>query len=761
MTKLHLDALAKRAKHSKKALRDALADLPLDLDKTYEDALARIATQDEEDASLAMKVLSWMLTSFRRMTVRELQEALAVQSDYDENDEEALINPEFFISVCGGLLVLDRGRYVEWISFVHLTTEEFFERNAMIYFPTAGFDISSVCVKQLTTRHIGTEELLQSPETAMNEFTEYAARYAMMHVQSSRGVGLFPAIASLWQSGQLHNVRKAFDYLTDNGASLTTLEEKSLIHPYSEFTELQLAVMYGCDDDVEAIIAKGFCEDSHPYDVPYVTSSELTRRPAVSIAIHEHKFHVLDILLEAGARLDIMMYARQDFWLTALEYAIAREDQEMVRFLLSRSPTLTSYRPLAIDGRTALHFAVRCHLPKFAAYLVGEDAGIGVDETDDDGRTALHYLARSLNYMDLGMLILSGRDSEESPRDPLLTFKVLQEASANINACDNSGNTPLDYVISLSKINRSDELRDALVKKGALIGWGKRLRAALRYGTQRDAQLLLEKNANINPLPDSSKYGMLRLLLSRRRPRVSHLEQFIRQECSLAGALLDWEGGIHSETAGESDFHWIIKKISCSVYEFMLGLTEHKIARRVHLHVLGRLLLTQKITDIDIKVGGKTPLYLATEMGSVEIVELLLSCGADDSIVGPSGLPVEVAALNCFPRVVEVLLTKKLSIRPSLVDDVHLINFSLWFQDPLTLPRDRHETVWLLCAYLGRDFPRTSETIRQRASARPLLNSPSHPATLLDSSSAIRVFLERPYKTSAGTTSWKSIEITP
>lgn len=103
MTKLHLYTLARKAKHSEKILHDAIANLPTDLAKTYKDTMARIGAQYAEDALLAFQVLSWVLRSFRRMIVGELQDALAVQSDYNEIDEESLIDPEFFVSVCGGL----------------------------------------------------------------------------------------------------------------------------------------------------------------------------------------------------------------------------------------------------------------------------------------------------------------------------------------------------------------------------------------------------------------------------------------------------------------------------------------------------------------------------------------------------------------------------------------------------------------------------------------------------------------------------------
>ena len=73
MTKLHIDALARKARHSKKAVRDALEQLPRELDLTYEDALDRIMSQDEEGAILARHVLSWTLLSFQPLTVKTLQ----------------------------------------------------------------------------------------------------------------------------------------------------------------------------------------------------------------------------------------------------------------------------------------------------------------------------------------------------------------------------------------------------------------------------------------------------------------------------------------------------------------------------------------------------------------------------------------------------------------------------------------------------------------------------------------------------------------
>lgn len=703
MTKLHLDALAKKAKHSKRALRDALADLPLDLDKTYKDAMARIAAQDEEDACLAIQVLSWVLLSFRRMTVRELQEALAIQSDYDEGDEESLIDPEFFISVCGGLLVLDRGRYVEWISFVHLTTEEFFERNAATYFPNAGFDISSVCLKQLTLKPISLKEITRSPETAMNEFTEYAVRYAMLHVKASWESALFAALESLWKSENLQSIRKAFDYLTENGTALTILEEKALIHPYSDFTRLQLAVMYDFDTEAEAMIKKGLTENDPSFAAASIVSGEQT--PAICIAVHNHNLHILDLLLKVGAKLDVVMVDEEGFTLTSLECALAREDLEMVKFLLDRSPALILYRPVL--GRTALHFAVDCKLHEFVSYLIGADVGLDVDEKDANGQTALHYLAKV------------------QPRSPscnlIPTFKVLQEASATVNAHDALWKTPLDYIKAVNYAKAKDysdhtqELQDVLVIHGAVVGRGRKLHEAISGGSLEEAQELLDSQAKIDLLGKGFMRDLLKTLLNRRSYNDLDFYRASSLVRRLASTLVDLGARIQSEYSDESDLHWLIEHLSQRI-RLTEGTQEKdpstiSLWRDSHLHVFR--LLIHKFDYVDVLFLHMTPLCLASSYGEVEMVELLLSKGANDNFVGSLGRPIEMAAIYCYPRVVEALLARKPRVHHSLLSVVESA-VRQPFQNPLTFPRDRHETIWLLCAYNGWDFPRSNDAIRSK-----------------------------------------------
>lgn len=56
LAQLQMDALAYQG--TRRALENALASLPQELDKLYDDALSRISTQHEYDRELAFQIIS-------------------------------------------------------------------------------------------------------------------------------------------------------------------------------------------------------------------------------------------------------------------------------------------------------------------------------------------------------------------------------------------------------------------------------------------------------------------------------------------------------------------------------------------------------------------------------------------------------------------------------------------------------------------------------------------------------------------------------
>jgi hypothetical protein len=58
LPQLHMESLAR--KHTRRAVREALENLPKGLDEMYDDVRERIYNQDEDDVQLAKKLLSWV-----------------------------------------------------------------------------------------------------------------------------------------------------------------------------------------------------------------------------------------------------------------------------------------------------------------------------------------------------------------------------------------------------------------------------------------------------------------------------------------------------------------------------------------------------------------------------------------------------------------------------------------------------------------------------------------------------------------------------
>ncbi|KAL8854084.1 MAG: hypothetical protein Q9221_001207, partial [Calogaya cf. arnoldii] len=75
--KLHVDALS--TKTNIKELKEALENLSTNINDIYDDAIARIESQNQDYRTLAEKALRWVAYAFRPLPVRALQEAVAIK----------------------------------------------------------------------------------------------------------------------------------------------------------------------------------------------------------------------------------------------------------------------------------------------------------------------------------------------------------------------------------------------------------------------------------------------------------------------------------------------------------------------------------------------------------------------------------------------------------------------------------------------------------------------------------------------------------
>ena len=138
----------------------------------------RIAGQIPGSRELAMRVLWWIAFTTRPLTTLELQHALAVEIGEREIDEENLPEIEDMVSVCAGLVIVDEESGT--IRLVHYTTQEYFERTRIEWFPDAQTDIATICVTYLSfdtfdTGFCQTNEEFES-RLELNPLYGYAAR---------------------------------------------------------------------------------------------------------------------------------------------------------------------------------------------------------------------------------------------------------------------------------------------------------------------------------------------------------------------------------------------------------------------------------------------------------------------------------------------------------------------------------------------------------------------------------------------------------
>ncbi len=110
--------------------------------------MERIGGQVKDQEELAKQVLSWITYAKRPLTTSELQHALAVEVGEFALDEENLPQIEDMVSVCAGLVTVDKESNI--IRLVHYTMQEYFKRTQKDWFPDAETNITRICITYLS-----------------------------------------------------------------------------------------------------------------------------------------------------------------------------------------------------------------------------------------------------------------------------------------------------------------------------------------------------------------------------------------------------------------------------------------------------------------------------------------------------------------------------------------------------------------------------------------------------------------------------------
>ncbi|KAJ7193742.1 ankyrin repeat-containing domain protein [Mycena pura] len=155
--KLHINAIT--SNFTAAAVKEVLKHLPKDLWQTYDEAMTRITSQSHDERQLAHLVLTWVANVKRPLSIRELQEALAIEPNTTAHNSNNVLDIEFILSVCAGLITVDEstvdGKPSE-VRLIHYTTQEYLDSIQLQDFPKAHTEIVSRCLTYMSYEEFST-----------------------------------------------------------------------------------------------------------------------------------------------------------------------------------------------------------------------------------------------------------------------------------------------------------------------------------------------------------------------------------------------------------------------------------------------------------------------------------------------------------------------------------------------------------------------------------------------------------------------------
>ncbi len=523
---------------SPKAVRTALRKLPTGSDAydyAYKDAMDRIEGQRKDQKELAKQVLSWITCAERPLTTSEIQHALAVEIGEPELDEENFSQVEDMVSVCAGLVTVDKEGDI--IRLAHYTTQEYFERTQMHWFPNAHGELTAVCITYLSFDDFQSGPCLNEWTLAdrlrIHKLYEYAASHWGYHARVT------PAkrrqAMELLESPK--KMKAAFQ--------VSTLIQRDFIPPMDDIrnfksTALHFAAYYGLEEEVAACLKKDSNINAEDAETPYQrtplsyaaehgyekiaellldngasleSSSRNVATPLYYAAWNGHETVVL-LLLRKGA--DPNVAGRANWGTSPLCYAAGQGHEKVVQALLEFNADVNkrnSYAqtPLSIAVREGHEVIVKLLLPR----------GIDADSEDLAERTALSYAAQAGHEAIAMMLIEHGADihsKDTRGQSPLMyaaesghesIVKMLHSKGADALSKDHDGKTALFYAASNGHESIVRFLLDGGVDVNSRTSSNETpLIFAAQGGHEAVAKLLVEKGANVK-LRDKDGYTPL------------------------------------------------------------------------------------------------------------------------------------------------------------------------------------------------------------------------------------------------------------
>ncbi|KAH6904795.1 hypothetical protein BKA70DRAFT_519349 [Coprinopsis sp. MPI-PUGE-AT-0042] len=423
---LQLEAL--RECTSVREVKETLATFHQDIEELYLQTWQRIMGQTRSKVLLAKKILMWVITATRSLTVEELRNALASCPDTHKFDSSRLVQGGTLIALCRGLVTVEEDTRL--VRLVHYTAKDILEQLILETFPHPHALLSAACLARLTDSGIQTTGLSGAQQLTQVLQAEPLLGYAYdswpMHARKSLAAPLtierlarfvescheFPCCTSDFDTlGPLHLVAQFG--LPISFAGSDCLRNPNQCTPRRKWTALHLACKQGHANVVEElvllpnilvnavdingntalILASRFGHDGaarlllgHP-DININAVDKEGRTALLCASVNGRKGAVS--LLLSCQDIDVNVVSRSNT--TALILASWRGHQDVVALLLSHpgiNVNMTGHRGLTALGRAS----VNRH--EGAVKLLLSHPQVDVNVKDKCGRTSLGRAAK-------------------------------------------------------------------------------------------------------------------------------------------------------------------------------------------------------------------------------------------------------------------------------------------------------------------------------------------------------------------------------
>ncbi|KAJ7266808.1 ankyrin repeat domain-containing protein [Mycena rebaudengoi] len=645
LAKLHIDSLT--IKNTVKAVREALENLPKDLEHTYNEAMDRIEAQSQDDRNIARRVLIWIANAKRPLSVAELREAIAIEPGTKTLDRDGLLDPDIFLSVCAGLIVINHADGS--VRFIHYTTQDYMDRVQTSKFPYAQTEIAQGCLTYLLY-----DDLLRLPDSydklgalvQEHALLDYSFRYCLVHSAGQPELILrdmileFLAHASRWLQNfwsftqrikqyppspwDIFNIkRKPFTDLfcsslfnLQETAKYLLAHDTSILEQHKE-ESLIGASRYGYLGMVQLLMSQGASVNAQGWT--YGNALQ-----AASLGGHEA---VTQLLLNQGANVN----AQGGDYRNALLAASMNGHEAVVQLLLNRGADVN-----AQCGEYGDALQVASYEGHEAVAQLLLDRGADVNALGGEYGTAL----QAASY--------TGHEA---------VVQLLLNRGADVNA---QGGKYGD-ALQVASYEGHEAIVQLLLDRGADVNalggeHGTALQAASCKGHEAVVQLLLERGANVNvqgghcgtALQAASCYDqktVIQLLLDR------------GADVKAVGGFFGTALQAASKNGHEAPVQLLLDRgADVNTVGGVFGTALQAASRNGH-EALVRLLLDRG-ADVNA-VGGEfgTALQAASYEGHEAVVQLLLDRGADVNTVGGEfGSALQVASRYGYEEIIQLLL---------------------------------------------------------------------------------------------------------